>query len=65
MSQLRLAKIRAALGVVFVLLGIGIGVNTLVRPGPKLLGLAFAVVLAALGVVRVRTYLKLKSEIGP
>ena len=65
MNQLRLATIRAALGVLFVLLAIGIGVNTLVRPGPKLLGLAFAVVLAALGVVRIRTYLKLKSESAP
>ena len=68
MNRLRLAKIRAALGVVFTLLGIGIGVEILFRPAPvnqKLLGLAFAVVLVALGVVRVRAYLKLRNEFVP
>ncbi|MGA2393273.1 MAG: hypothetical protein ABSH03_07990 [Candidatus Lustribacter sp.] len=65
MNRLRLAKIRAALGCLFVLFGLGIGVEILVRPGPKLLGLAFAVVLVALGVVRVRAYLLLKNELAP
>lgn len=62
--NLRLAKIRAVLGAFFVVLAVAIAVEILVRPGPKLLGLAFAGVLAALGVVRVRTYLKLKNS-GP
>ena len=60
---LGIARIRAILGLVFALLGVGIGVEILVRPGPKLLGLAFAVVLIALGTVRVRTYLKMRGEL--
>jgi hypothetical protein len=62
---LRVAKIRAFLGIAFMLLGIAIAVHTLVQPGPKPMGLAFSVVLVALGFVRVRTYLKLKSELAP
>lgn len=65
---LRVAKIRAVLGIVFALLGFTVGVQLLLRPGPmnqKMLGLAFAAVLIGLGVVRVRMYLKVKSEIGP
>jgi hypothetical protein len=40
----------------------------LLRPGAfnaKLIGLAFAAVLVGLGVVRVRMYLKIKSELAP
>jgi hypothetical protein len=65
---LRVAKIRALLGIVFALLGCAVGVQLLLRPGAmnqKMLGLAFAAVLIALGVVRVRMYLKVKSEIEP
>jgi hypothetical protein len=65
---MRLAQIRAALGVLFMLLGLGIGVEILLRPEPvsqKLMGVAFTVVLIGLGVVRVRMYLKLKSESAP
>jgi hypothetical protein len=65
---LRVAKIRAILGIVFALLGAGIAVNLLLHPGQmkeKWLGLAFAVVLIGLGVVRVRMYLKVKNELGP
>ncbi len=61
---LGIARIRAIIGVVFALLGIGIGAQLLMRPGPmnqKMLGLAFAVVLVGLGSVRVRAYLKLKN----
>jgi hypothetical protein len=62
---LGIARIRAILGIVFIVLGLGIVVGILVRPGPKTLGLAFAVVLMGLGAVRVRTYLKMKSEAAP
>jgi len=63
-----MAKIRAVLGIVFVLLGIAVGVQLLLRPGEmsaKLLGLGFAGVLIGLGLVRVRQYLKIKGELGP
>lgn len=62
---LGIARIRAILGVIFALLGAGIGLQLILRPGAlnqKLLGLAFAAVLIGLGVVRVRVYLKIKSE---
>ena len=62
---LRVARIRAILGRIFALLGVGTGVQLLLRPGgmnQKLLGLAFAVLLIGLGFVRVRMYLKIKSE---
>ena len=65
---LRVAKIRAVLGMAFALLGLAIGVQLLLRPGTlnaKLLGLAFAVVLIGLGLVRVRMYLKVKSDLAP
>jgi hypothetical protein len=65
---LGIARIRAILGTVFALLGIGIGAQLLLRPGPmnqKMLGLAFAVVLVGLGAVRIRMYLKMKRELGP
>ena len=65
---LRVAKIRAFLGIIFALLGIAVGVQLLLRPGTmnaKLLGLAFAALLVGLGVVRVRMYLKVKSELAP
>jgi hypothetical protein len=65
---LQVAKIRAGLGILFALLGAGIGIEILFRPEPvnqKLMGLAFAVVLIALGTVRVRMYLKIKSELDP
>jgi hypothetical protein len=65
MTTLRLAKIRAILGIVFALLGIAVGVGLFFRPGPKLMGLAFAAVLVGLGVVRVRMYLKIKNELAP
>jgi hypothetical protein len=57
------ARIRAIIGTAFALLGVGIAVQLLLRPEPfkqKLLGLGFAIVLIALGVVRVRGYLALK-----
>ena len=62
---LGIARIRAILGSIFAVLGIVIGGQLLLRPGPfneKMLGLAFAVVLVGLGAVRVRVYLKIKSE---
>lgn len=68
MKVLQVAKIRAGLGILFALLGAGIGIEILFRPEPvnqKLMGLAFAVVLIALGAVRVRMYLKLKSDLEP
>jgi len=64
-KTLHVAKIRALLGILFGVLGVAIGVRTLLTPGPKLMGLAFAAVLVALGFVRVRMYLKIKSEIAP
>jgi hypothetical protein len=56
---LRVARIRAILGGLFALLGVAIAVQVLVRnaPGNKLMGLAFAVVLIGLGIVRIRMYL--------
>jgi uncharacterized membrane-anchored protein len=65
---LRVAKIRAILGMIFALLGLAVGIQLLLRPGSlnaKLLGLAFAAVLIGLGVVRVRMYLKIKSDLAP
>jgi hypothetical protein len=65
---LRVAKIRAILGIVFALLGLAVGIQLLLRPGAlnaKLLGLAFAGVLIGLGLVRVRMYLKIKSDLAP
>lgn len=65
---LRVAKIRAILGLVFAVLGVTVAVNLLLHPGPmkeKWLGLAFSVVLIGLGLVRVRMYLKVKNELGP
>ena len=62
---LGIARIRAILGSIFAVLGIVIGGQLLLRPGPfneKMLGLAFAVVLVGLGAVRVRLYFKIKSE---
>jgi hypothetical protein len=67
-TTLRVARIRALLGIIFALLGCAVGVQLLLKPGPlsaKLLGLAFAAVLVVLGVVRVRMYLKIKSETAP
>jgi hypothetical protein len=60
-----IARIRAILGGIFALLGAGIGIELLLRPGTlnaKMLGLAFSAVLIGLGVVRIRMYLKIKSE---
>jgi hypothetical protein len=65
---LRVAKIRAILGIFFAILGTAVAVQLLLRPGAmnqKLLGLAFSVVLIGLGLVRIRMYLKVKSELGP
>jgi hypothetical protein len=65
---LRVAKIRAIIGMVFAILGVAVGIQLLLRPGAmnqKLLGLAFSVVLIGLGLVRVRMYLKVKHELGP
>ena len=64
---LRVAGIRAILGIVFALLGLIVAVKLLISPGAinqKYLGLAFSCVLVALGVVRVRVYLKIKRETG-
>jgi hypothetical protein len=65
---LRVAKIRAVLGGIFAILGVAVGVQLLLRPGAmnqKMMGLAFAAVLIGLGVVRVRMYLKVKSDLAP
>jgi len=59
MRTLAVARIRAIIGTAFAVLGAGIAVQLLLRPEPlrqKLLGLAFALVLIGLGVVRVRGY---------
>ncbi len=64
MKTLAVARIRAIIGAAFALLGAGIAVQLLLRPEPlqqKLLGLGFALVLIALGVVRVRGYLALRK----
>jgi high-affinity Fe2+/Pb2+ permease len=63
-KTLAVARIRAIIGAAFALLGAGIAVQLLLRPEPlqqKLLGLGFALVLIALGVVRVRGYLALRK----
>jgi hypothetical protein len=62
-NVVRLAGIRAVIGAAFALLGAGIAIQLLLRPEPfnqKLMGLAFAFVLIALGALRVRGYLKLR-----
>jgi hypothetical protein len=64
-SQLAVARYRAAFGAAFALLGLGIAISLLLRGEPlnqKLLGLAFAAVLVLLGVVRVRTYLAVRQD---
>ena len=58
--NLTIVRVRAAIGVAFAIVGVVIMGELLVKPAPfnqKLLGLAFAVVLVALGIVRVRAYL--------
>ena len=65
---LQQARIKAVIGIVFLILGIAIGIELLLRPGAlgtKLFQLAFPVVMIALGLVRVRMYLKVKSELAP
>jgi len=55
-----IARIRAAIGVAFAIAGLFIMGQLLLKAAPfnqKLMGLAFAAVLVALGVVRVRAYL--------
>jgi len=67
-NYVRMAKIRAVIGIVFALLGIGIGVQVLLRPeafSAKLWGLLFSALLVGLGAVRVRMYLKLKNTTAP
>ncbi len=67
MKQLAIARIRALLGTAFALLGAGIAVSLLLRPEPfnqKIMGLCFALVLIALGAVRVRTYLSLRKRMS-
>jgi hypothetical protein len=57
------ARIRAIIGAAFAVLGAAIAVRLLLTPEPfqqKILGLGFALVLIALGVVRVRGYLALR-----
>ena len=66
MNRVGVARVRALIGAAFALLGAGIGVQLLLRPEPlnqKLLGLGFSVVLIALGIVRVRTYLSVRNRL--
>ncbi len=68
MNPLAVARVRAIIGGAFALLGVGIAVQLLLRSEPfnqKILGLCFSLVLIALGVVRVRTYLAVKRETAP
>ncbi len=63
MKALDVARLRAIIGVAFVLLGTGIAVRLLLVPDPfgrKILGLGLSLALIALGVVRVRGYLALR-----
>jgi hypothetical protein len=55
-----IARIRAAIGGAFAIVGLVIMIQLILKPAPpnqKLMGIAFAAVLVALGVVRVRAYL--------
>lgn len=66
--SLGIMRIRAILGVAFAVAGVVIGGELALKPAPlnqKLLGLAFAGVLIALGLVRIRMYLKAKAEATP
>ncbi len=57
-------RVRIVMGAVFVVLGAASAVRLLMLPEPlnaKLLGLGFSLVLIALGVVRLRTYLPLRG----
>jgi hypothetical protein len=63
-KTLAVARIRALIGGAFALLGVGIGARLLLAPEPfnqKILGLCFSLVLVALGVVRLRTYLTMRN----
>ncbi len=63
MKVVAVARIRAIIGAAFAVLGAAIAVRLLLNPEPfgqKILGLGFALVLIALGVVRVRGYLALR-----
>ena len=63
--NLAVLRVRALLGAAFAVVGSIIGIELLAKPVPfneKLLGLAFAGVLVALGIVRVRTYLSLRRS---
>jgi hypothetical protein len=62
-----IARIRAVIGVAFAVVGVVIIGELLVKPVPlnqKLMGTAFAAVLVALGIVRVRTYLAARRLSG-
>lgn len=63
--NMNIIRIRAALGLAFALVGILIAAELAAKPAPlnqKALGLGFAGVLIALGLVRIRMYLKARSE---
>jgi hypothetical protein len=66
-KTVQVARIRALIGAAFALLGAGIAVRLLLIGEPfnqKMLGLGFSIVLIALGIVRIRTYLAVKRELG-
>ena len=65
---LGIARLRAIIGAAFAVVGVVIMVELLLKPVPlneKLLGLAFAATLVALGIVRVRMYVKARRPAEP
>jgi hypothetical protein len=65
--SLTVARVRAVLGALFAAAGILIAVQLLAKPAPlnqKAMGLAFAAVLIALGVVRIRMYVMTRRRLS-
>lgn len=65
MNSVKVARVRAFLGLAFALLGILIAVQLAVRVAPfsqKIFGFVFAAALVGLGVVRVRQYLAVRGR---
>ena len=65
--SLTVARVRAFLGALFAAAGILIAIQLLVKPVPlnqKAMGLAFAAVLIALGVVRIRMYVVTRQRLA-
>jgi hypothetical protein len=64
-KSVKVARVRAILGVAFAVLGVLIALQLAVRVAPfneKIFGFVFAAALVGLGVVRVRQYLAVRDR---